>query len=73
MVILWIDALFLLLFKLNKKDDFEKIKEDKNIIWILVKLFLNKININIIRQNDIKYIMVFEDFNNENYEMIEIK
>ena len=58
-------------FKLNKEDNFEKIKEDKNIIQILFKPFLNKISI--IRQNDIKYIIVFEDFVNENYEIIEIK
>ena len=58
-------------FKLNKEDDFEKIKEDKNINQILLKPFLNKINI--IQQNDVKYITVFEDFINENYEIIEIK
>ena len=58
-------------FKLNKEDDFENIKEDKNSILILLKPFLNKINIT--RQNDIKYITVFEEFDNKNYEIIKIR
>ena len=57
--------------KLNKEDDFEKIKEDKDIIQILLKPFLDKINI--IQQNDIKYITVFEDFDNKYYEIIELE
>ena len=58
------------ILKLNNEDNFEKFEEDRNILQILLKPFLNKINI--IRQNDIKFITVFEDFDNKNYEMIKI-
>ena len=58
------------IFKLNNEDNFDKFEEDRNILQILLEPFLNKINI--IRQNDIKYITVFEDFDNKNYEMIKI-
>ena len=58
-------------FSLYAEDDFEEIKENKNIINILIKPFMNKINI--IRQNDIKYITIYEDYDNEKYETIQIK
>ena len=58
------------IFKLNNEDNFDKFEEDRNILQILLEPFLNKINI--IRQNDIKYITVFEDFDNKNYEKIKI-
>ena len=57
--------------KFNNEDDFKKIKEDKDIIRILLKPILDKINI--IQQNDNKYITVFEDFDNKYYEIIELK
>ena len=56
---------------MNIEDDFEKIKEDENIINILLKPFLNKINIT--QQCKIKYMTVYEDFDNKNYEVIQIK
>ena len=59
------------LFRLNIEDDFEKIKEDENIINILLKPFINKINI--AQQGKIKYMTVYEDFDNKNYEVIQIK
>ena len=59
------------LFRLNIEDDFEKIKEDENINNILLKPFLNKINI--AQQGKIKYMTVYEDFDNKNYEVIQIK
>ena len=58
-------------FSLYAEDDFEEIKGNKNIINILIKPFMNKINI--IRQNDIKYITIYEDYDNEKYEIIQIK
>ena len=58
-------------FSLYAEDDFEEIKGNKNIINILIKPFMNKINI--IRQNDIKYITIYEDYDNEKYETIQIK
>ena len=59
------------LFRLNIEDDFEKIKEDENIINILLKPFINKINI--AQQGKIKYMTVYEDFDNKNYEVVQIK
>jgi hypothetical protein len=59
------------LFRLNIEDDFEKIKEDENMINILLKPFLNKINI--AQQGKIKYMTVYDDFDNKNYEIVQIK
>ena len=58
-------------FSLYAEDDFEEIKGNKNIINILIKPFMNKINI--IRQKDIRYITIYEDYDNEKYETIQIK
>ena len=48
--------------KLNKDDDFKKIKEHSDIIHISMETFFNKIYI--IQQNNIKYIILPENFDN---------
>ena len=56
----------------NNNVDFEKMKENKNILDILMKPFFNKINI--IQQDDIKYIAIYEDeLEEKHYETIAIK
>ena len=57
--------------KLDKEDYFEKIQENKNIINILLKPFLDKISI--IQQRDNRYLIVYEEFDNKNYEIVQIK
>lgn len=51
--------------------EFENIKENKNIMDILIKPFFNKINIT--QQGDIKYITIYEDLDEQNFEKIRIK
>ena len=60
------------LIKFNTNNvDFENIKKNRNIIDILIKPFFNKINIT--QQGDNKYVTIYEDLDEKNYETIKIK
>ena len=55
------------LIKFNTNNvDFENIKKNRNIIDILINSFFNKINIT--QQGDNKYVTIYEDLDEKNYE-----
>ena len=55
----------------NNEVDFESLKENKEIMNIIMQPFFNVINI--VQQGDTKYITVYEDIYEKNYHKINIK